>query len=359
MNIWNVLAFRQISDYNETNGLRGTNSLKRLTASLTYYGTLGPSCQTEETLYELFRQGMAGVRLNLSHTGLEQSRPWLEELHKAAGRAGIAPQLLIDLQGPELRVGILPEPLRLVNGASVLLGQTGIPVSQSVVSAVIPGQEILLDDGALLLRVATCMADTVSCDVERGGVLYSRKSIAVPGVDLYQPTLTDQDLYQLSHAKEYGVTGVMLPFVRDAQDLMTLRETLRRVNNEHIQVFAKIENLKGVEALPDLLPYADHIVIARGDLGNSMPLWELPCVQKQIAGICKDAGVPFMVVTQLLHSMQKNAVPTRAEVSDIFNAVLDGASSLMLTGETAVGDYPIEAMRYLVKTAESALQYCQ
>lgn len=359
MNIWNDLAIRLFSDYNETNEWRGTRSLKRLTTNITYYGTLGPSCQTEETLYALFRQGMTGVRLNLSHSGLEQSQPWLEELQKATERAGVAPQLLIDLQGPELRIGILPEPVLLVDGASVLLGQTGIPVPQSVVSSVAPGQEILLDDGALLLRVTSCVADTIICEVERGGVLRSRKSIAVPGVELYQPTLTDQDRYQLSHAKEYGVTGVMLPFVRNAQDLLTLRETLQRADSEHIQIFAKIENLKGVDALPDLLPYADHIVIARGDLGNSIPLWELPSVQKQIARTCRNAGMPFMVVTQLLHSMQKSAVPTRAEVSDIFNAVLDGASSLMLTGETAAGDYPVESMRYLVKTAEDALQFCQ
>lgn len=359
MNIWNDLAIRLFSDYNETNEWRGTKSLKRLTTNITYYGTLGPSCQTEETLYALFRQGMTGVRLNLSHSGLEQSQPWLEELQKAAERAGVAPQLLIDLQGPELRIGTLPEPALLVDGASVLLGQTEIPVPQSVVSSVVPGQEILLNDGSLLLRVTSCVADTIICAVERGGVLRSRKSIAVPGVELHQPTLTDQDRYQLSHAKEYGVTGVMLPFVRNAQDLLTLRETLRRADSEHIQIFAKIENLKGVDALPDLLPYADHIVIARGDLGNSMPLWELPSVQKQIARTCRDAGMPFMVVTQLLHSMQKSAVPTRAEVSDIFNAVLDGASSLMLTGETAAGDYPVEAMRYLVKTAEDALQFCQ
>lgn len=332
--------------------------MNQLVTNMAYYGTLGPCCQTEETLYALFRQGMTGVRLNLSHTGLEQSQPWLKELQKAARRAGVTPQLLIDLQGPELRIGMLTEPVLLKEGETACLGRTGVPIPPSVVASVAPGQEILLDDGSILLRVTSCMADTITCSVERGGILRSRKSIAVPEVKLRQPTLTKQDHDQLSHASKYGVTGVMLPFVRDAQDLITLRQTLQQVGSEHIQVFAKIETLAGISSLQELLPHADHIVIARGDLGNSMPLWELPRAQKQIARTCKDAGVPFMVVTQLLHSMQKRAVPTRAEVSDIFNAVLDGASSLMLTGETAIGDYPVEAMRYLIKTAEGALQEC-
>ena len=168
------------------------------------------------------------------------------------------------------------------------------------------------------------------------------------------PTLTDSDLKNIGLAAEYGVTGVMQPFVRNKEDLLTVREALEKAGAAHIEIFAKIENLQGVAALEELLPYCDHVVIARGDLGNAMPLWKLPGMQKEIAAKCRAAGKPFMVVTQMLDSMHERAVPTRAEVLDIYNAVLDGAASLMLTGETAAGKFPVESMEYLVKTGEEA-----
>ena len=146
----------------------------------------------------------------------------------------------------------------------------------------------------------------------------------------------------------------MQPFVRDAEDLKTLRAALNEAGAESIALFAKIENMDGVDHLSELLPHADEIVIARGDLGNAIPLWQLPGVQKHISRACKEAGKNFMVVTQMLYSMEKSPVPTRAEVSDIFNAVYDGASSVMVTGETAVGAYPVEVIRYLANTAKEA-----
>ena len=149
----------------------------------------------------------------------------------------------------------------------------------------------------------------------------------------------------------------MQPFVRTRQDPETVRTALNASSGSAIRLFAKIENLEGAANLPELLGACDEIVIARGDLGNAMPLWELPRVQKQIAAACRKAGRPFMVVTQMLASMEHRSVPTRAEVSDIFNAVLDGAASVMVTGETAVGDYPVEVIRYLANTVQEALAY--
>ena len=149
---------------------------------------------------------------------------------------------------------------------------------------------------------------------------------------------------------------MMLPFVRGKADILALRSALEQADAADIRIFAKIENMAGVRALPEFLHLADEIVIARGDLGNAMPLWELPRCQKQLSAVCRAAGVPFMVVTQMLDSMCSRAVPTRAEVSDIYNAVADGASSVMLTGETAAGQYPVEAMEYLVRTARTALE---
>ena len=169
------------------------------------------------------------------------------------------------------------------------------------------------------------------------------------------PTLTAEDKENLAIAADCGVTGVMLPFVRGAEDIRNLRQALAEAGAPQLKILAKIENLAGVQALPDFLPLVDEVVIARGDLGNAMPLWELPRCQKQLSAACRAAGVPFMVVTQMLDSMHTRAVPTRAEVSDIYNAVLDGASSLMLTGETAAGQYPVQAMEYLVRTARTAM----
>ena len=218
-----------------------------------------------------------------------------------------------------------------------------------------PGQQLLLDDGKLLVEVTAAGPDVLVCTVLRGGVLQSRKSIAAPGLSVPMPTLTSEDLANLRIAASCGVTGVMLPFVRGKQDILALRQALAEAGAPQIHIFAKIENLAGVQALPEFLSLVDEVVIARGDLGNAMPLWELPRCQKQLSAACRAAGVPFMVVTQMLDSMCTRAVPTRAEVSDIYNAVLDGASSLMLTGETAAGQYPVQAMEFLVRTANTAL----
>ena len=322
------------------------------------YGTLGPACSDTETLARLFEEGMTGVRLNLSHVGLDRAAEQIERLHAAARRCGVTPQLLIDMQGPELRVGALPAPLPLEDGADLRLG-TDVPLPPAVLPHLVPGQEILLDDGKLLLRVTETLPDGALARVERGGVLRSRKSAALPGVDVHLPAMTDSDRENLRLARAYGVTGVMQPFVRGREDLEAVREVLDGAGGQDIRLFAKIENLDGVEKLPELIPAADEIVIARGDLGNAGPLWKLPALQKRIAAACRAAGRPFMVVTQMLASMEQNPVPTRAEVGDIFNAVLDGAASVMVTGETAVGNYPVEAMRYLARTVREAERYLE
>lgn len=239
-----------------------------------FYGTIGPACADVKLLQQMVEAGMTGIRMNLSHGPLAAHKDWLALLRKAGVK-----KLLIDLQGPELRIGRLPQPL----------------------------------------------------------------------------SLTTEDKENLAIAADCGVTGVMLPFVRGAADIRSLRQALAEAGAPQLKILAKIENLAGVQALPEFLPLVDEVVIARGDLGNAMPLWELPRCQKQLSAACRAAGVPFMVVTQMLDSMHTRAVPTRAEVSDIYNAVLDGASSLMLTGETAAGQYPVQAMEYLVRTARTAM----
>ncbi len=335
------------------------------------YGTLGPGCADARTLEKMFKNGMTGVRLNLSHSTLEDAEGWLSELWIAAGRCGIKPDLLIDMQGPEIRVGRLKNPLVLEDGDEVCLyvtdqdaekgrddadsdsGKARIPVPGIVMPYLKRGQQVLLDDGRILLEVTSEAKATVL----RGGRLLSGKSIALPGTGIWLPAMTENDRMHIRMAKEYGVTGIMQPFVRNIGDLETVRKALDEAGGSDIKIYAKIENPDGVNNLEKLLPAADEFIIARGDLGNSMPLWELPAVQKKIAKECRAAGKPFMVVTQMLASMENAAVPTRAEVSDVFNAVLDGASSVMVTGETAVGKYPAEVIKYLANTARSASKY--
>ena len=334
------------------------------------YGTIGPMCSDIETLAAMFDAGMTGIRLNLSHVTLKESENLISNLHKAAEMSGVKAQLLIDLQGPELRIGRMNAPLDLREGDVLGFMEQGDPdarksqarrkivtVPREVLFALSAGSEALLDDGKILVRVLENTGHAAKATVLRGGVLTGRKSIAIPGTKIDIPTMTQADIRNIEVAREYGVTAVMQPFVRNREDLITVRKALRKAGNESIALFAKIENMDGVKQIDELIAESDHIVIARGDLGNAVKLWELPGVQKYIAGKCRAAGRDFMVVTQMLSSMETHPVPTRAEVSDIFNAVLDGASSVMVTGETAVGRYPVLTISYLARTANEALKY--
>lgn len=322
-----------------------------------FYGTLGPACCRHPVLSRMYEEGMTGVRLNLSHGMLKDHANWLYVASSAAKALGKSTKILIDLQGPELRIGDILGHRILKTGENAIFGQRGIPVPEILLAQGKKGMRFLLDDGKMEVEVLECSGRQMVAKVLRGGVLRSRKSITPEEAVIETPTLTAKDLENLKIAGQYGVTGVMLPFVRSEQDLRCLRQALEQNHGGHIKIFAKIENMQGVEALDTFLSLADEIVIARGDLGNAMPLWELPAIQKRIGAKCRSVGKPFMVVTQMLDSMEHCSVPTRAEVSDVYNAVLEGASSLMLTGETAVGEYPTEAMRYLVRTAEIGLSH--
>ncbi len=319
------------------------------------FGTLGPACAQQATLEAMFRAGMTGMRLNLSHTGLAQSAPLLQAFHAAAEAAGTAPQLLIDMQGPELRVGGLDAPLALTEGETVTLGEGGIPLPAAVEPYLLPGQELMLDDGRLLVRVTHAAAQTpAQAAVVRGGLLKGHKSVKLPGIEVPLPLLTAHDIENLKLARAYGVTALMQPFVRSGEDLAGVRSILNEIGAQDIRIFAKIESMTGVQALEGILAQADVVVIARGDLGNDMPLWQLPAVQKHVAAACRAADKPFITVTQMLASMEHSPVPTRAEVSDIFNAVADGSWGVMLTGETAAGEYPVEAITCMANTVREA-----
>lgn len=314
-----------------------------------YYATLGPSCCDTAALSALLRRGVTGFRLNLSHTPLAARTDWIAALHEAERKTGLRAQLMIDLRGPEVRIGSLPAPLPLAEGAAVTLG-ADIPVDGDVLDALRPGMTVLLDDGAMALTVV----DGGVCRVTRGGTLTGHKSLTLEGVDLRRPALCEADLADLSQAAALGVNAVMQPFVRSAGDLRVVRQTMAENGLADAELFAKVENQPGLDTLPDWLALCDVVTIARGDLGSSLPLERLPAAQKHIAALCRSRGKPFLVVTQLLHSMIDHPSPTRAEVLDIYNAVLDGADCLMLTGETAQGRYPLESADWLIRVAQGA-----
>ena len=323
------------------------------------FATIGPACGTEKTIREMINAGMTGMRLNLSHTTLPESQHYMEAYQKAARSSGVKPQILIDMQGPGLRVGKLPRQWELVRREKVVLGSNGINVPDVIVASLKEGDQVLLDDGKILLEVVDQShfgeaGKQVVAMVLRGGKLHSCKSIKIVDKDVPMPVLTEHDIENIKVAKEYGVTALMQPFVRSGEDLRKVRQILADNNAEDIQIFAKIENRTGVANMDSIISEADVIVIARGDLGNDMPLWELPKVQKAIEAACKRYNKPYIVVTQMLASMEQNPVPTRAEVSDIFHAVYHGAWGVMVTGETAIGKYPVEVIKYLANTAETA-----
>ena len=317
------------------------------------YGTLGPACCNEEMISHMFEMGMCGMRLNLSHVNLTDSTKWLQEFHLAEAKVGIHAELLIDMKGPELRIGNLETALNLNKGQEVSLGKE-IPVEPKILHQLEVNDQILLDDGKILLQAIEAKEESVRCIVIREGKLTSKKSLAVIGRSLNMPVLTSSDIENLKNAKKYGVTGIMQPFVRTKSDLIQLRKELDHLGCSDLRVFAKIENEEGFKNLQSLLPYCDEIIVARGDLANSVGLVCVAAVQKEIEEICERCNKEYMIVTQMLDSMMVRPVPTRAEVNDIYWAVQRGAHSIMLTGETASGAYPTEAMRYFTDIAKIA-----
>ncbi|MBE6918430.1 MAG: pyruvate kinase [Ruminococcaceae bacterium] len=316
------------------------------------YATLGPACCEVETLSAMLRLGLTGFRLNLSHRTLDDCKKWTDALRAAGEAAGVRPELIIDLRGGELRLGDLTRPLILRSGDTIRFGKMGLPLlDDDILAALRPGQQMLIDDGAIELVVEAHDGETAVCRCIRGGMLEGRKSITLPGVEIPRPAVSQADHDDLAAARDHGVTAVMQPFVRSRQDLLQVREALRQHDLEDVTIFAKVEDADGLATVGEWLDLCDVVTIARGDLGSNLPLCDLPRAQKQIAAICRAAGKDFLVVTHLLQSMIHAPVPTRAEVTDIYNACLDGAAALMLTGETAQGKHGVEAVRILLEMA--------
>jgi pyruvate kinase len=318
--------------------------------------TMGPATKGVPRLVELMNAGMDVARMNFSHGDYAAHRSTYDEIRAAAKQAGKVVAILADLCGPKIRVGeMLDGKVELVRGASIVLTTRQLQGTAEAVSHTYKplardvkiGDRILLDDGLLELRVESINGEDVRCIVVAGGTLKNKKGMNLPGAKLSTAALTDKDKADLKFAKELGVDFFALSFVRTAQDLVEAKALAG-----DIPVIAKIEKPEAVENLNEILDAADGAMVARGDLGVEAGHEKVPLIQKRIIRDVKSRAKPVIIATQMLDSMIHNSTPTRAEVSDVANAVLDGTDAVMLSGETSVGDWPVEA----VKTLASIIQ---
>src|SRR5215210_5205729 len=327
--------------------------------------TLGQASATPELISGLAQAGMDGARLNFSHGSHEEHADYARLVRAAQAEAGRPIALIADLQGPKLRIGELAHPVTLANGDEIVVTGDGeldgeLPVRPSVIGQVLqPGHEVLIDDGLVRLRVEAVERGKARCAVVVGGLVSAHKGVNVPGVPVPIPSLTRKDADDLDFALGIGVDFVALSFVRSAADVRDLKALIDQ-SGSHAHVIAKIEKSEAVDALPAILDESDAVMVARGDLGVEMGPEVVPLLQKRIILAALDQGKPVITATQMLETMVDTPEPTRAEASDIANAILDGSSALMLSEETAIGGYPLEAVRTMdriAKVIEPSIEY--
>jgi pyruvate kinase len=328
--------------------------------------TIGPASSNEEVLFRLIEAGMDAARLNFSHGIHDDHARSAARVRDVQASLSRPLALIADLQGPKLRIGDLLAPVELEVGEKVRVAGEGsargddLPVAPAVLGSVLePGVDVLVDDGHVRLRVEQVENGRAVCRVLTGGVISEHKGVNVPGVTLPVPCLTAKDLADLDFALGLGVDYVAQSFVRSRADVATLRGKIEAAGSQ-AWVIAKIELKEAVDALDDILDEADAVMIARGDLGVELGTAEVPLIQKRIILAALERGKPAITATQMLESMVHRPEPTRAEASDVANAILDGTSAVMLSAETAIGEYPIaavETMATIARAVEPSLGY--
>jgi pyruvate kinase len=321
--------------------------------------TIGPACSTIEKVRELVEAGMDAARLNLSHGTHEDHAARAKLVRDVQEEIGRPLALIGDLQGPKFRVGGLDAPLDLVQGAEVTVvtgdgARNGeLPIAPAAIGEVLrQGHEVLIADGMIRLRVDEVESGRARCEVVVGGTVTSHKGVNLPGVPIPIPSLTRKDLADLEFALKLGCDFIALSFVRSAADVRDLKALIEQEGST-AHVIAKIEKAEAVDALDDVLAEADAVMVARGDLGVEIGPELVPLVQKRIILKALDRGKPVITATQMLESMIHHPEPTRAEASDVANAVLDGTSAIMLSGETAMGEYPVQAVQTMDRIARA------
>ena len=327
--------------------------------------TLGPAVSSPERLRELVSAGMDVARLNLSHGAYADHEAVYRDVRAASEETGHAVGILVDLQGPKIRTGRFADgPVRLENGARFVVTVDDILGDQDRVSTtykglpgdVRPGDMLLVDDGKVALQAVEVTATEVITTVLEGGMVSNNKGINLPGVAVSVPALSEKDVADLRWGLRLGADMIALSFVRDAKDIVRVHEIMDE-EGVRLPVIAKIEKPQAVDNLTEIIDAFDGVMVARGDLGVELPLEEVPLVQKRAIEIARRNAKPVIVATQVLESMIVNSRPTRAEASDCANAVLDGADAIMLSGETSVGKWPIEAVRTMAKIIESTEEH--
>jgi pyruvate kinase len=324
--------------------------------------TIGPATDTPERIRDMIAAGMDVARLNFSHGSHQDHARYIALVREAAREAGQPVALLQDLQGPKIRTGPLKDglPVQLEDGQLLVITTEPIEGDAQRISTnyphlpqdVAPGDRILLSDGLIEMRVVETGPTEVTCIVIHGNELRSRQGINLPGVRVSWPSVTPKDLEDLAFGVAQGVDYVAISFVRQAADVLQVKEALR-AQSADTPVIAKLEKAEAVEALDAILEVADGIMVARGDMGVEISPEAVPVLQKEIIRAANRAGVPVITATQMLESMIEAPQPTRAEVSDVANAVLDGSDAVMLSGETAIGNYPLRAVRMMARIAEA------
>ena len=322
--------------------------------------TLGPASESEEVIRELMLAGMNVARLNFSHGTHEEQRGKLERVKKVREELGLPVALLLDTKGPEIRTGEFEKgKVELKKGQTFVLtteevmgneGKVSITY-KNLVKDVQKGDSILIDDGLIGLKVVKVTEKEIICSVENGGTVSNKKGINVPGVELKMPFISKKDKDDILFAVKEGFDYIAASFTRTADDILEIRRILEENNCNFIKIIAKVENDQGIKNVDEILRVADGVMIARGDMGVEIPLEEVPSIQKKLIRKAFETGKPIITATQMLDSMMKNPRPTRAETSDVANAIYQGTSAIMLSGETASGQYPVEALKTMVKIA--------
>ncbi len=331
--------------------------------------TIGPATDSDDVMRGLMEAGMNVARFNFSHGTYEDHQARLEQVRRVSGELGLPIATMLDTKGPEIRLG------NFVNGSEMLeagdtftLTTRDVPCTKEVGSItfknlpndVRPGNRVLINDGVIEMICREVRGDDIVCEVIHGGEVKNHKGINVPGVTLSMPFLSEADMNDLEFGAKQGFDFIAASFVRSAADVNYMRKFTRSLGWNDVRIIAKIENKDGVENIDEIIEAADGIMVARGDLGVEIPAVKVPGIQHRMIRSCRLQGKTVIIATQMLDSMIKNPRPTRAEVSDVANAVFDYASCVMLSGETASGKYPVEAlrtMREIVEEAESTIDY--
>lgn len=321
--------------------------------------TIGPACDTEEMLQRMMGAGVDVFRFNMKHNAMDWHSERMELVEKVCQETNTRVGMLMDLQGPEIRIHTVPDVFREVKaGQMVKFVKPGMDDGiildhPEIFEDVKVDQEVFADDGFLEFRVTNVGEGWFEAEVIEGGLVKDRKTVNFPGMHLSFPALIERDIEQLSLAARHHVDFVALSFVRTAADVQTLKNELKKLDID-AKVIAKIEHPEAIQAFDEILDEADGIMVARGDLGIEYPMEEVPVLQKMMVRRCQQVGKPVIVATQMLESMIENPRPTRAEVSDVANAVYDGADAIMLSAESAAGKHPVRAVKTMARIAVKA-----